>query len=282
MPHRQKGLFAGRGGPRGVSRRNIPRYDHDEEKYYTGTGYYDGYANADDYTYEDRTYYTYDNEDIFCKQENYRLPLRQAWQGNSCGLPSRLFFCADDASRDDVESEITDNVSNGFNGHKDKSIFASCLCFDQEFSFKVGHAKDENEKRKDRRKMLLEEEAMRAKRGSGSNRLLKHIPSAPALPSMPKKKHGRGQDRLSPRSLMYDDTTYASMERSIDIDRRAPGRRMYDDATYASMERSIDLDRLARRTYDDATYASSVDRSLLDFGLLDDLAFKSKYRCGRK
>mmetsp|Transcript_8512 Transcript_8512/g.18297 ORF Transcript_8512/g.18297 Transcript_8512/m.18297 type:complete len:617 (-) Transcript_8512:126-1976(-) len=252
MPHRQKGLFAGRGGPV-VSRRNIPRYDHDEGEYYTGTGYYGGYAHDDDYTYEDRTYYTYDNEDTLCKQGNYRLPLRQAWQGNSCGLPSRLFFCADDASRDDVESEITDNVSNGCNAYKDKGIFASCLCFDQEFSFKVGQAKDENEKGKARRKMLLEEETAMAKRGNGRNRLLKYIPSAPALPTMPRKRHGREQDRLSPRSRMYDDTTYASMERSIDVNRLAPGRRRYDDATYAS----------------------SMDRSLLDLGLIDDLAFKT-------
>ena len=135
--------------------------------------------NANGYTCEDRTYYTYDNEDIFCKQGNHHCrPPHQARQGYSCG------FCADDLSRDDVESEITDNVSNGFN----------CLCCDQEFGFKLALTKPENEK---------------------------------------------GKDRFTP----------------------------------------------GRRTYDDATYASSVDRSppsLFDFGLLDDLAFKSKYRCGIK
>lgn len=307
--NRLKSPVAGRSAPRrSLSRRRKPRAD---DYSYANTGY-DDYTYDNDFSYyEDRTYNAFDDEDSFFEERNdNRRPRRDARQTRSCGgLPTKFFFCADDASRDDTESEITDNFSNESNRRKMKDVFASCLCFDQEFSFKVVTGKHEKEKTNDEVKSqmhLLQEEAPRASRGIGRNKLVKYIPSVPVIPSIPKKRYGRERERDRRGLRMYDEDTFVSMDRSIDIhrhgrrmydgdaygtmdgtidiDRFPRGRIAYDDATWSTMDRSIDINRLApgSRMYDDATYASMDPSlpSLLDLGMLDELAATSKYRCG--
>ena len=230
MPNRKKSLFSGRGG-RSPVRNREPRYEDYEEFAY------DEHTNGDrpymyeDRTWQDRTYYTNEygggDDDSFCEQRNDRdRTSRQTWQ-KSCGVPTKLCFCADDASREDV-SETTDFAPNA-----DKGVLARCMCFDQEFSFKVGVAEDDEEGKGDDgdddeevrdaligghmvhdqdNRFLIQEEPS-ARRGYGRKKLMKYVPLLPAIQSVRPKHNGR---EARGRRHMYDDATYASMDSSID------------------------------------------------------------------
>ena len=211
-PSRQKNTFsASTGGASPSHRRREPRYD--EYKYA------DIY---DDYTYEGRIYkdpqpcyaYEYDCRDdvSLLEQRNYPTksntggsirPAREARPKACGGIPSRLFFCADDANRDDV-TETTDDVFNGQG--------LSCSCFDKEFSFRCGGEEDEEV---DPRTPMIEgqmvqdyrfllEEAPTAERGFGRDEPMKYAP-----------RNERDHDRLG-RHRMNDDATYTSEVQNID------------------------------------------------------------------